>query len=144
MTAERPVLDAPDPVLLTEFLDAPYAAVVAGVRSELAKHADILDFQPEEPRDAFRDRVRDALQMMADTGQTGLGFPVEYGGGGDVGASIAAFATLAYSDLSLLVKAGVQFGLFGGAILHLGTRRHHEAYLADVISARLMGCFAMT
>ena len=49
------------------------------------------------------------------------GYPVEYGGEGDVGRSIAAFETLAFGDLSLLVKCGVQFGLFGGAVLHLGT-----------------------
>ena len=60
--------------------------------------------------------------MMAGTGQTGMGFPEEYGGGGDIGASIAAFETLALGDLSVLVKVGVQFGLFGGAILQLGTK----------------------
>ena len=60
---------------------------------------------------------------MAATGQTGMGFPVEYGGGGDIGASVAAFETLAFGDLSVLVKVGVQFGLFGGAILQLGTKR---------------------
>ncbi|HYF71719.1 MAG TPA: acyl-CoA dehydrogenase, partial [Nocardioides sp.] len=62
----------------------------------------------------------------------------------DIGASIAAFETLAYGDLSVLVKVGVQFGLFGGAILQLGTKAHHDAYLADLITGRLMGCFAMT
>ncbi len=92
----------------------------------------------------FRERVRDLVVTMAGTGQTGMGFPQEYGGGGDLGASIAAFETLAYGDLSVLVKVGVQFGLFGGAILMLGTERHHDAYLADLVSGRLIGCFAMT
>ena len=64
---------------------------------------------------------------MAATGQTGMGFPKEYGGGGDIGASFAAFETLAFGDLSVLVKVGVQFGLFGGAILQLGTKRHHDS-----------------
>jgi acyl-CoA oxidase len=81
---------------------------------------------------------------MAGTGQTGMGFPKEYGGGGDLGASVAAFETLAFGDLSVLVKVGVQFGLFGGAILMLGTKRHHDAYLRDVVAGRLLGCFAMT
>ncbi|MCW2817167.1 MAG: acyl-CoA oxidase domain protein, partial [Nocardioides sp.] len=81
---------------------------------------------------------------MATTGQTGMGFPTEYGGGGDIGASVAAFETLAYGDLSVLVKVGVQFGLFGGAILQLGTQEHHDTYLADLITGKLMGCFAMT
>jgi acyl-CoA oxidase len=62
----------------------------------------------------------------------------------DVAGSIAAFETLALGDLSLLVKCGVQFGLFGGAVLHLGTRKHHERYLHEVASLELPGCFAMT
>ena len=71
--------------------------------------------------------MQDVVVEMAATGQTGMGFPEEYGGGGDIGASIAAFETLAFGDLSVLVKVGVQFGLFGGAILQLGTKRHHDA-----------------
>src|SRR4051794_3292258 len=144
MTDQPRELSAPDPLLLTEYLEAPYADVAAGVRSELAKHAEILDHQLEEPREAFRQRVLDTLLLMTESKQTGMGFPTKYGGGGDIGASIASFQTLAYSDLSLLVKAGVQFGLFGGAILHLGTERHHEQHLADVITGRTLGCFAMT
>ena len=38
----------------------------------------------------------------------------------------------------------MQFGLFGGAVLHLGTERHHERYLADIATLELPGCFAMT
>jgi acyl-CoA oxidase len=91
-----------------------------------------------------RARILERMAALADAGYAGLGFPTKYGGGNDVGASITGFEMLAMGDLSLLVKAGVQWGLFGGAILHLGTERHHAAYLADVISLRLIGCFAMT
>ena len=59
---------------------------------------------------------------MAATGQTGMGFPEGYGGGGDIGASIAAFETLPSATCPVLVKVGVQFGLFGGAVLQLGTK----------------------
>ena len=48
------------------------------------------------------------------------------------------------SDLSLMVKAGVQWGLFGGAIENLGTERHHKAYVQRIIDLDLLGCFAMT
>ena len=48
------------------------------------------------------------------------------------------------SDLSLMVKAGVQWGLFGGAIENLGTERHHKAYVQKIIDLDLLGCFAMT
>jgi acyl-CoA oxidase len=129
---------------LTRFLDGRYAEVRNLVRVNLAEKAEILEQAETLSRDEFRERVRDVVVEMAATGQTGMGFPEEYGGGGDIGASVAAFETLAYGDLSVLVKVGVQFGLFGGAILQLGTRRHHDAYLADLVTGRLMGCFAMT
>jgi len=49
---------------------------------------------------------------------------------------------LAYADLSLMVKAGVQWGLFGGAVQALGTEVHHRRYLPAIMSFELPGCFA--
>ncbi|MEU8496099.1 acyl-CoA dehydrogenase [Streptomyces lavendulae] len=137
----QPEIDVP---ALTAVLDGEYAGIRDLVRGNLTTYSSILDEADELGIDAYRERVREIVVKMAATGQTGMGFPVEYGGGGDVGASIAAFETLAFGDLSVLVKVGVQFGLFGGAILHLGTRRHHEAHLPGLITGELMGCFAMT
>jgi acyl-CoA oxidase len=139
-----PAPDPPDPAQLTAYLDAPYADLAKTLRSELPRTAHLLSRQPREPRDVYEGLVLDALHALIADGHAGLGFPPEYGGGGDIGGSIVAFENLAYSDLSLLVKAGVQFGLFGGAILHLGSSRHHDRYLRDLISGRLLGCFAMT
>ena len=135
-----------DPVIqeIADLLDGDHADIRAKVREELVGRAEFLRDVDDLPRDDYRERVRDLLVDMSSSGLTGLGFPQEYGGGADIGASIAAFETLAMGDLSVMVKAGVQFGLFGGAILHLGTKRHHDAYLADVVSGRLLGCFAMT
>ena len=142
----RPTYHQPkvDVAALTAFLDGRYADERNLVRANLVEHADVLEDQERLSRADFRERVKDLVVAMAATGQTGMGFPKEYGGGGDIGASIASFETLAYGDLSVLVKVGVQFGLFGGAILQLGTKAHHDAYLADLITGRLMGCFAMT
>ncbi|HEU4336588.1 MAG TPA: acyl-CoA dehydrogenase [Nocardioides sp.] len=125
-------------------LDGRYREVRDLVRHNLADHAQVLLDQEQMTTTDFRERVKDVVVTMAGTGQTGMGFPEEYGGGGDIGASIAAFETLALGDLSVLVKVGVQFGLFGGAILQLGTKAHHDAHLADLVSGRTMGCFAMT
>ncbi|MEP9384679.1 acyl-CoA dehydrogenase [Nocardioides cheoyonin] len=138
------MVDAPDAAALTALLDGRHADVRARVRAAVAEHAGLLAEVEELDREAYRERVREVLVEMAGTGLTGLGFPKEYGGGGDVGASIAAFEALAYGDLSVLVKSGVQFGLFGGALLQLGTKEHHDAYLSDVVAARRLGCFAMT
>jgi acyl-CoA oxidase len=129
---------------LTRLLDGRYADVRQLVRTSLAEHAQILEDAEEMSLPDFRQRVLDVVLMMAETGQTGFGFPEQYGGGGDVGASVAAFETLAFGDLSVVTKVGVQFGLFGGAILQLGTKPHHDAYLDDLIHGRVLGCFAMT
>jgi acyl-CoA oxidase len=137
----QPDLDVP---ALTALLDGKYAEVRDLVRRNLDAYASILEEAETLDRVAFRERVRQVVVEMAATGQTGMGFPEQYGGGGDIGASLAAFETLAMGDLSVLVKVGVQFGLFGGAILQLGTERHHAAYLPDLITGKLMGCFAMT
>ena len=72
------------------------------------------------------------------------GYPVAYGGRGDVGAGIAAFETLAFGDLSLLVKAGVQWGLFGGAIQTWAPSPTTRATCPAIVDLRLPGCFAMT
>ncbi|MFD7156566.1 acyl-CoA dehydrogenase family protein [Kribbella sp. NPDC059898] len=129
---------------MRDYLDGPHKAARDAVRAALAEHADLKDLAVELPRDEYRDRVLDLLLESAAAGLPARGYPKEYGGAADLGGFIAAFETLAFGDLSLMVKAGVQFGLFAGAILHLGTERHHERYLADAISGRLLGCFAMT
>ncbi|MDE0778035.1 acyl-CoA dehydrogenase family protein [Nocardioides sp.] len=129
---------------LRQLLDGRYVDVREMVRRNLSDYAAVLEDAETMGHDEFRERVKDVTVAMAATGQTGLGFPEAYGGGGDIGASLAAFETLALGDLSVLVKVGVQFGLFGGAILQLGTERHHERYLADIVTGKLMGCFAMT
>jgi acyl-CoA oxidase len=129
---------------LAALLDGRYADIRAQVRDGLVEYASVLEDAETMTRDDFRERVKDVVVELASSGQTGMGFPQEYGGGGDIGASIAAFETLAFGDLSVLVKVGVQFGLFGGAILQLGTERHHDAYLEGLVKGEILGCFAMT
>jgi acyl-CoA oxidase len=97
-----------------------------------------------EDTETQREHVLARMAALTEAGYPALGFPSRYGGLDDVGGSVTGFEMLATGDLSLLVKAGVQWGLFGGAVLHLGTQRHHRAYLADIISLDLIGCFAMT
>jgi acyl-CoA oxidase len=131
-----------DTETLRRFLDGEHREIRERVREIISKP----EFAP--PRDVSREEHRELvmqrMRRLAEEGGTSLGFPIQYGGMGNIGASIAGFETLGLGDLSLLVKCGVQFGLFGGAILHLGTERHHEKYLPQVISTELPGCFAMT
>ncbi|BBZ13286.1 acyl-CoA dehydrogenase family protein [Mycobacterium branderi] len=91
-----------------------------------------------------RTKVAQQMKIMADAGAADDGFRKEHGGTGNVGAAITMIEMLAMSDLSLMVKAGVQWGLFGGAVENLGTERHHERYVPKIINLELRGCFAMT
>jgi acyl-CoA oxidase len=91
-----------------------------------------------------RTKALEQLKIIAAAGAAEDGFRKEHGGTGDVGAAVTTIEMLAMSDLSLMVKAGVQWGLFGGAIENLGTERHHEAYVSRIIDLDLLGCFAMT
>jgi acyl-CoA oxidase len=91
-----------------------------------------------------RAKVAEQMKLIAAAGISDEGFRKEHGGTGDVGAAITMIDMLAMSDLSLMVKAGVQWGLFGGAVENLGTERHHEPYVKKIINLELLGCFAMT
>ena len=82
-------------------LDGRYGEVRDLVRDNLTQHSQILVDQEQMTTADFRERVRDVVVMMAETGQTGMGFPEEYGGGGDIAAAIAAVETHAHGDLSV-------------------------------------------
>lgn len=99
---------------------------------------------PSVPYQDFRARVLECTQWLTQHGLGMLAVPEQYGGAGRIAHSIYTFETIAFHDLSLLVKYGVHFGLFGGSVLQLGTARHHEKYLKAIGTLQLPGCFAMT
>ncbi len=91
-----------------------------------------------------RARVLKQLKVLVDEGAIQEAFPVEFGGSGDHGGSVARFEELVSADPSLQIKAGVQWGLFGSAVLHLGTEEHHKKWLPGILSLEIPGAFAMT
>jgi len=127
---------------LQPLLDGRYGSLRRQIRELLARPESATPIAISTPE--YRELVLEWMRMIAAEGLTAPGFPVEYGGQGDPGANIAGFETIAFGDLSLLVKFGVQFGLWGGAIQQLGTRIHHERYLEATAKLELLGCFAMT
>jgi acyl-CoA oxidase len=139
--AEKGAGERVDVSAIRDALDGRWASVRRRARTELAEAG-----LPAATTDTERQRgaVTERLHTLARTEMSRTGFPVEFGGRGDVGASVTAFEMLGHGDLSLMVKAGVQWGLFGGAVELLGTQRHHERYLREIIDLRLPGCFAMT
>jgi acyl-CoA oxidase len=139
-------------------VDAPPAAVDVALlgRTLLGTWADIRLASRELVKDPalqrieglsleeHRARVLGQLRLLVQNGQVHRAFPEALGGGNDHGGNIASFEELVTADPSLQIKSGVQWGLFGAAVLHLGTQRHHEKYLPGIMSLEVPGAFAMT
>ncbi|GAA4667779.1 acyl-CoA dehydrogenase [Gordonia humi] len=128
--------------LLRDVLDGRWSATRDAVRAHIA--ADDVVPRSDLSIPEYRARMLEQMTAMVPLGFPADGFAASHGGTGDVGAAVTAIETLGYGDLSLMVKAGVQWGLFGGAIENLGTARHHERYVRGTIDLDVLGCFAMT
>ncbi|QNL23141.1 acyl-CoA dehydrogenase family protein [Hyphobacterium sp. CCMP332] len=92
----------------------------------------------------YREQVLKWCQHLADQGFGSMAYPKEYGGEGDMDKYFAIMETLSYHDLSTVIKFGVQFGLWGMSVYFLGTKKHHDKYLAAIGTLEIPGCFAMT
>ncbi|MFN8346388.1 MAG: acyl-CoA dehydrogenase [Spirosomataceae bacterium] len=128
---------------LQTILDGPFAELKTRTKTLLLDEAFRI---PTELRnkDKLRLKIMEQCRYLAQQGFGSYAFPSEYGGSDSTGGSTAIFETLAMGNLSLLIKYGVQFGLFGGAVFQLGTAQHHRLYLEKLGKLELAGCFAMT
>jgi acyl-CoA oxidase len=115
------------------------------IKNQARERMDHEQFRPHYTPNTViaRAKVFEQMKIIAAAGISDEGFRKEHGGTGDVGAAITMIQMLAMSDLSLMVKAGVQWGLFGGAVENLGTERHFD-YVKQIINLKMRGCFAMT
>ncbi|XAS69201.1 acyl-CoA dehydrogenase [Micrococcaceae bacterium Sec5.7] len=91
-----------------------------------------------------RKRAFGQLKYLVDNDAVHRAFPSALGGSDDHGGNVAGFEELVTADPSLQIKAGVQWGLFGSAVMHLGTDEHHTRWLPGIMSLEIPGCFAMT
>jgi acyl-CoA oxidase len=129
-----------DPIALQKLLDGRYPDIrnlMKGVISQFGYYdgTDVLEYR------------RLVLQWTRQIAETGIGLIFmsrSVGGENNPSKFMAAYETLAFHDLNLAIKVGVHFGLFAGSIQRLGTEYHHQKYLRDAASGRLLGCFAMT
>ncbi len=131
-----------DVAKMTDLLDGPYLDLRRKVRRFLTDPAFRHEYGLD--KDTYREKILKWCREVARQGWGALSFPKAYGGADDLAGFIAVFENLAFHDQSLVVKFGVQFGLFGGSILNLGNEQHHEKYLTGAGDLTLPGCFAMT
>jgi acyl-CoA oxidase len=127
---------------LTTLLDGAQAPIIQKVKNILSQP----QFAYETTTDTtlYREKVYQWCQILAQENLGNMAFPKKYGGGENMADYFAIMETLSYHDLSLVIKFGVQFGLWGMSVYSLGTAKHHEKYLKDIGTLKLPGCFAMT
>ncbi|WP_153398305.1 acyl-CoA dehydrogenase family protein [Ornithinicoccus halotolerans] len=123
-------------------LDGPYHPQRSRIREELDPAEVLRD--PAMTTEQARAWTTETLARLSARGYGHAGFPQQHGGTGDLAVSVVDFEMTAHADLSLTVKSGVHFGLFGGAIANLGTEHHHAELIPRLLSMELPGCFAMT
>jgi len=131
-----------DPMILKKILDGELEPTKDRMRKLLRD--PLFALSDEQDKDKYREIILAQCKELANQGMSAYAFPIKYGGKQKSGEHIAVFEMLGYGDLSLSIKFGVQFGLFGGAVAQLGTAKHHEKYIQPLLKADLLGCFAMT
>lgn len=131
-----------DPKEIDALLQGKNATVVNGFRAAL--NHDLFRWDIQRDKESFREKVLEQVTFLAKKGYGAMAYPKAYGGTADMEGYATIFENMMYVDGSLTIKFGVQFGLFGGSIQKLGTKKHHDRYLDTTGQADLLGCFAMT
>ncbi|ERM81639.1 hypothetical protein P872_19995 [Rhodonellum psychrophilum GCM71 = DSM 17998] len=142
LTSEHDSATSFDVSALQDILEGNQAALIQKVKSVIS--APDFAYVAPDPLIEYRQQVFDWCKILADHGLGSWGFPKENGGKGDMEGYFTIMETLSYHDLSLVIKFGVQFGLWGMSVYYLGTEKHHRKYLREIGSLSLPGCFAMT
>jgi acyl-CoA oxidase len=127
---------------LTQILDGKQSAIIQKVKAIISRP----EFAYETSTDTaiYREKVYEWCKILAEENLGNMAYPKKYGGGENIADYFAIMETLSYHDLSLVIKFGVQFGLWGMSIHSLGTEKHYQKYLKDIGTLKLPGCFAMS
>ncbi len=129
---------------ITDLLDAHNQELIRKIKSLISDPYFHNTAEHRRDKKVYRQRILDQAIKIADHKISFYPFPKEFDGHLDPEATTVIFETLALGDISLLIKFGVQFGLFGGSLHMLGTQKHHDKYMKDMMTLDLPGCFAMT
>lgn len=127
---------------LSRTLDGQFADRRAAAKASVP--SENLLREPGQSVEEAREWVLNRLVELSGAGFGAAGIPRDADEDPDPAAAVVAFEVLSYGDLSTVIKSGVQFGLFAGAVANLGTRWHQDTFLPDITSMKLLGCYAMT
>ena len=145
-TKPAPDASRPQPAVDVEALGRQLLGKWAAVRLQARELAARPELHKTEglTHTEHRKRVFGQLKYLVENEAVHRAFPAALGGSDDHGGNIAGFEELVVADPSLQIKAGVQWGLFGSAVMHLGTAEHHAKWLPGIMNLDIPGCFAMT
>ncbi|XP_010269210.1 PREDICTED: acyl-coenzyme A oxidase 2, peroxisomal [Nelumbo nucifera] len=94
----------------------------------------------EISKDEHRDLcMRQLLALVREAGIRPFKYVLE-----DPGKYFAIAEAVGSVDMSLGIKMGVQYSLWGGSVLNLGTKKHRDKYYDGIDNLEYPGCFAMT
>src|ERR1700730_10185879 len=130
------------PATLQAYLDGEFVETRNLVK-RIITQPEFRHFEGTDPHE-YRKQVLSWLRKISDADIGRLFLPPELGGESNLRKLMAVVETIGFHDGSLLIKLGVQFGLFGGSVQQLGTEYHHRSYLPKAASCELFGGFAMT
>lgn len=128
---------------LKDALDGTFSQSRDAARAFISRPA-MAPVPPDTPKEIYREKTLAWIRDMIAQGFTALPYDKKYGGQGARADYMNIVEIIAHQDMSLAVKQGVQFGLFGMSIEALGTDKHAQAFLPDVMAGKLLGGFAMT
>ncbi|GIL60959.1 hypothetical protein Vafri_15757 [Volvox africanus] len=128
-----------DPGVMETYLDDMREMKIR-VHELFRQHPDLLPNVEEGlSKEEHRSLVRRSLKVLLQAGYSPLDLLAR-----DPRKYFYLGECLSMVDLSLMVKSGVQYSLWGGSVLNLGSEAHRRRYFDDIAQFRLPGCFAMT
>eukprot|EP00261_Vitis_vinifera_P003996 XP_002269650.3 PREDICTED: acyl-coenzyme A oxidase, peroxisomal [Vitis vinifera] len=125
--------------LLSDFLRGKHRGIQEKVYEYFKSRPD-LQTPVEISKDEHRELcMRQLLGLVREAGIRPFRYIVE-----DPSKYFAIAEAAGSVDMSLGIKLGVQYSLWGGSVLNLGTKKHKDKYYDVIDNLEYPGCFAMT
>ncbi|KAK4256699.1 hypothetical protein QN277_006389 [Acacia crassicarpa] len=128
-----------DPAVLSPFIRGKHRDIQEKVLDYFNSRPE-LQTPLEISKDAHRElSMRQLLGLVREAGVRPFRYVVD-----DPSKYFAILEAVGCVDMSLGIKMGVQYSLWGGSVLNLGTKKHRDKYFDGIDNLDYPGCFAMT
>eukprot|EP00245_Coleochaete_scutata_P005256 TRINITY_DN18686_c0_g1_i1.p1 TRINITY_DN18686_c0_g1~~TRINITY_DN18686_c0_g1_i1.p1 ORF type:complete len:686 (-),score=144.71 TRINITY_DN18686_c0_g1_i1:359-2416(-) len=129
----------PSAKILADYMAGEYQADRKKVFDFFERHPELVT-PVEISKDDHRDLcLRQMIGLVREANVRPMQYLAE-----DPGRYFSVLDAIGLMDLSLCIKTGVQFSLWGGSVYNLGTQKHRDKYFKGIDNVDYPGCFAMT